>query len=127
MRSFYDRELEDISLQLLRGVEYKGLGGIEFKKDPRDGKYKLIEFNARFGMWDSLGVRCGVDIPFISFSDAIGRQVEDQRQYREDIAWFDLQRDIRAYLIYRSQRKLTFVTMVANFSGGKRLGGICCG
>jgi D-aspartate ligase len=119
VRSFYDKELEDISLQLLRGVKYKGLGGIEFKKDPRDGKYKLIEFNARFGMWDSLGVRCGVDIPFISYSDAIGQQVENQRQYREDIAWFDLQRDIRAYLIYRSQRKLKFVQWLRTFRGEK--------
>jgi D-aspartate ligase len=119
VRSFFDMELEDISLQLLRAVDYKGLGGIEFKKDPRDGKHKLIEFNARFGMWDSLGIRCGVDIPFISYSDAIGRQVENQRQYREDIAWFDLQRDIRAYLIYRSQRKLTFVQWLRTFQGEK--------
>jgi predicted ATP-grasp superfamily ATP-dependent carboligase len=119
VRSFYDQELEEISLQLLHGVAYKGLGGIEFKKDPRDGKYKLIEFNARFGMWDALSVHCGVDIPYISYSDAIGQRVEAQRQYQENIAWFDLQRDIRAFVIYRSQRKLTFVQWLRTFRGEK--------
>ena len=119
VRSFRDRELEEISLQFLRDVRYRGLGGIEFKKDPRDGAYKLIEFNVRFGMWDALGVRCGVDIPYISYCDALGLPVEPQHDYRENIAWIDLQRDIRAFLIYRKKNQLSMAQWLKSLRGEK--------
>ena len=79
-------------------IRYQGLGGIEFKRDARDGRYKLIEFNARYGMWDSLGMRCGVDIPWAAYRDALGEPVEPQRSYRTGVSWVDLQRDARAFL-----------------------------
>lgn len=106
--SVYDPDLEEVSLKLLAGIRYQGLGGVEFKKDPRDGVYKLIEFNARFGMWDSLGMRCGIDIPFIAYSDALGREVEPQFKYRENVRWIDFQRDVRAFIIYHRRKQLSF-------------------
>ena len=111
VRSMRDRDLEEISLQFLRAVNYRGLGGIEFKKDSRDGSYRLIEFNVRFGMWDALSVRCGVDIPYISYCDALGLPVEPQHDYRENIAWIDLQRDVRAFLIYRKKNQISTAAM----------------
>lgn len=106
VRSHKDPALEEVSLRLLRETRYQGLGGIEFKLDPRDGRFKLIEFNARFGMWDALGVRCGVDIPYVAYRDALGFPVEPCRDFREDVAWIDLQRDIRAFLIYRRRGQI---------------------
>lgn len=108
VRSVYDRALEEISLRLLSRIRYQGLGGVEFKLDPRDGQYKLIEFNARFGMWDSLSMRCGIDIPFIAYSDALRREVEPQFTYRENVRWVDFQRDVRAFLIYNRRKQLSF-------------------
>lgn len=108
VRSFRDPALEHVALRLLEGTRYQGLGGIEFKKDPRDGCYKLIEFNARLGMWDFLGARCGIDIPYIAYCDALGEAIAPQRAYREGVFWIDLQRDVRACLIYRRRGKLSF-------------------
>lgn len=119
VRSFRDPELEQVSLQLLNAVGYQGLGGVEFKKDSRDERYKLIEFNVRFGMWDALGVRCGIDIPYLSYRDAIGMPVEPQHDYRTEVAWVDLQRDIRAFLIYRRQRKLGWAGWLQSLRGEK--------
>jgi len=108
VRSIHDPLLEELSLKLLAETHYQGLGGIEFKKDARDGSYKLIEFNARFGMWDSCGARCGVDIPYIAYCDALGNSPEPQHQYREGVYWVDFQRDVRAFLLYRKQGLLSF-------------------
>lgn len=105
--SFRDPALEHMALKLLEGTRYQGLGGIEFKKDPRDGCYKLIEFNVRLGMWDFLGARCGIDIPYIAYCDALGETVAPQRSYRPGVFWIDFQRDLRAFLIYRRQGKLS--------------------
>jgi len=117
VRSYKDPELEDVALRLLRGTVYQGLGGIEFKKDPRDGRFKLIEFNVRFGMWDALGVRCGVDIPRAAYRDALGLPVKPCRDFRENVAWIDLQRDIRAFLIYRRRGLIDLKSWLKSLRG----------
>ncbi len=119
VRSMHHAEMEKIALHLLQNVNYQGLGGMEFKEDPRDGKLKLIEVNVRFGMWDSLGVRCGVDIPYISYCDALEQPAAPQWNYREDVAWFDLQRDIRAFLIYRKKKMITLKEWLYSYRGEK--------
>ena len=119
VRSFYDPELEEISLKLLSNVHYQGLGGIEFKKDPRDGQYKLIEFNARLGMWDSLSARCGIDIPYIAYCDALGWEVEAQTQYREGVLWIDFQRDVRAFILYHRRKQLGIKDWLRSYMGEK--------
>jgi predicted ATP-grasp superfamily ATP-dependent carboligase len=119
VRSFQDPKLEEVSLKLLSGSAYQGLGGIEFKRDSRDGCYKLIEFNARLGMWDSLGMRCGVDIPYIAYCDTLGQPVEPQHKYREGVLWIDFQRDLRAFLIYRKRGQLSLIAWLRSLLGEK--------
>ena len=119
VRSFYDPDLEKISCKLLSYIHYQGLGGIEFKKDLRDEQYKLIEFNARLGLWDSLSIRCGIDIPYIAYCDALEWQVDAQSQYRENVLWIDFQRDVRAFIILNKRKQLSFKTWLKSFSGEK--------
>lgn len=119
VQSIYDPQLEDISRSLLTSIKYQGLGGIEFKKDPRDEQYKMIEFNARLGMWDSLSIRCGIDIPYIAYMDALGEKVEPQTQYRENVFWIDFQRDVRAFLILNRRKQLGLKAWLKSYSGEK--------
>ena len=119
VRSIHDKELEAVSLKLLSETKYQGLGGVEFKQDSRDDRYKLIEFNVRFGMWDSLSIRCGIDIPYIAYCDAQGLPVPAQREYREGVLWVDLQRDVRAFLIYRQRQQLSFGQWLRSLRGEK--------
>jgi predicted ATP-grasp superfamily ATP-dependent carboligase len=119
VRSFRDPDLEHIALELLSKTHYQGLGGIEFKRDARDGHYKLIEFNARFGMWDGLAIRCGIDTPYIAYRDALSLPVSLQRTYREGIIWLDWQRDLRAFWMYRSRGELTLRKWLRSLRGEK--------
>ncbi|RME44911.1 MAG: hypothetical protein D6796_11165 [Caldilineae bacterium] len=119
VRSFYDPALEEVALRLLRSVKYQGLGGLEFKRDARDGQYKLVEFNVRFGMWDGLAVRCGIDTPYIAYCDALGLPVEPQRRYREGVIWIDWQRDVRAFRMYRRRGQLTLRRWLQSLRGEK--------
>jgi predicted ATP-grasp superfamily ATP-dependent carboligase len=120
VQSFRDPELEEITYKLLDCVGYQGLGGIEFKRDARDETYKLIEFNARFGLWDSLGIKCGVDIPHIAYRDALGQPITPQLNYREGVLWVDLQRDFRAFLRYRRRGELSFINWLRSLLGEKQ-------
>jgi D-aspartate ligase len=119
VRSFHDPDLERVTLRLLAGTGYRGLGGVEFKKDARDGRYKLIEFNARFGLWDSLATRCGMDIPYLAYQDALGRTIETRTDYRDGVPWLDSQRDIRAFLIYRRLGRLKTSDWLRSLAGEK--------
>jgi len=119
VETFHDPELLDRVLEILSAVSYQGLGGLEFKQDPRDGQYKLIEFNTRFGMWDGLGVRCGVDLPHISYRDALGLPVESRSEFPDGMLWVDWQRDVRAFIEYRSKGELGFRDWLRSFKGPK--------
>lgn len=107
VRSIVDEEATTVARRMLRGTKYRGLGGIELKMDSRDQRYKLIEFNVRFGMWDGLGAACGVDLAHLAYRDAIGQSVSPKGYHREGVVWVDLQRDLRAFLLYRRRGELT--------------------
>jgi predicted ATP-grasp superfamily ATP-dependent carboligase len=66
------QEAVDAALRLLRAFDYRGISQVEFKRDPRDGRFKLMEINARLWQWHGLAGACGVDIPRIAYADLIG-------------------------------------------------------
>jgi predicted ATP-grasp superfamily ATP-dependent carboligase len=65
-------EVVDAALQLLRSFGYHGLSQVEFKRDARDGRYKLMEINPRLWQWHGLATACGVDLPRIAYADLTG-------------------------------------------------------
>mgnify|MGYP001192701182 FL=1 len=119
VRTIHDPELIDLGISFLQKARYQGHGGIEFKKDPRDGLYKLIEVNTRFGMWDGLSVLCGVDLPYLSYCDATGQPVPPRFEYQDGLIWIDWQRDLRAAWDYRKQHKLTAAAWLRSIRGKK--------
>lgn len=60
-------EIIETSRLLLKKINFKGLVGIEFKYDLRDGKYKLIEINPRSVSNNQLAITAGVDFPNIVY------------------------------------------------------------
>lgn len=119
VHSYYDEYLITNGLKLLQASKYRGLGGIEFKKDPRDEEYKLVEFNTRFGMWDGLGQRCGVDLAQIAYKDAIGIEVEPISTYKEGVIWIDIQRDIRSAIANNQKGNLSIRDWLKSLRGEK--------
>ena len=68
--------LETYSERFLKEIGYYGLVEMEYKLDPRDGQYKLLDFNARSWGYHTLGQRAGVDFPSMLFADQLGEHVE---------------------------------------------------
>lgn len=60
---------------LLRTSGFDGITQIEFKRDPRDGSFRLIEINLRSWQWHSLARRCGVDLVGLCYRSACGEPV----------------------------------------------------
>ena len=117
VESMTDPALTDVTLRLLRAVGYRGLGGVEFKRDPRDGVYKLIEFNVRFGLWDALGARCGVNLALMAYRDALGLPVEPCLTHRTGVKWVSVERDLSAFKLYRRERGMTTLAWLRTLLG----------
>jgi D-aspartate ligase len=66
-------ELVEDSLRLLASCDFTGISQVEFKRDPRDGSFKLMEINPRLWMWHSLSAACGVNLAHIAYLDLTGR------------------------------------------------------
>lgn len=71
--------LEELSERFLRAIDYYGLVEVEFKLDPRDSQYKLLDVNARTWGYHSLGARAGVDFSHMLYLDQMGLPVPASR------------------------------------------------
>ncbi|MCX6373784.1 MAG: hypothetical protein NTX16_12065, partial [Actinobacteria bacterium] len=70
----------EAGLRLLHELGFWGVSQVEFKRDPRDGRYCLMEVNARHWLWHSLSTVCGVDLSYAAYADVIGRPFSAPRQ-----------------------------------------------
>jgi D-aspartate ligase len=73
--SVWVQEVVDAGLRLLRELRFHGISQVEFKRDPRDGRFKLMEVNPRLWQWHGLAAACGVDLPLIAYRDLAGEDV----------------------------------------------------
>jgi len=80
-------EVVDAGLELLRNLGCNGLSQVEFKRDPRDGRFKLMEINPRLWQWHSLAMASGVDLPLIAYRDLTGERVEPVRMNGRRRKW----------------------------------------
>jgi D-aspartate ligase len=89
--------LEELSERFLRAINYYGLVEVEYKLDPRDSRFKLLDVNARTWGYHSLGVSAGVDFSYMLYADQLGMLVAECRG-RPDVGWMRTTTDIPAAL-----------------------------
>ena len=85
--------VEELTLKFLRAINYYGLAEVEYKLDPRDGKYKLLDVNARTWGFHALGSPAGVDFSYLLYADQIGDPVKKSRG-RAGVGWIRMVTDI---------------------------------
>ncbi len=108
MRTCSSEELLPLCEKLLNGSGYHGPAGIEFKKDERDGRFKIIEINTRFGLWDIMGLKSGIDLYDIAFKDLIDQEyITVTPDERKTHYWLSLSRDIPVFNLYRKEGLIT--------------------
>lgn len=78
-------ELVELSLRLLRHLNWRGIAMVEWKVHPTDGKPRVLEINPRF--WGSLelAVRSGLDFPALYARAATGETVTPVDGYQTGV------------------------------------------
>lgn len=103
-----------------REAGLRGLGNVEFKRDERDGRLKLIECNPRITAASELVRRSRVDLAEIVYAGALGRHAP-QGPIRYGLhQWVPLQ-DLRALGDYRREGTLTVPQWLGSLRGRQSL------
>jgi predicted ATP-grasp superfamily ATP-dependent carboligase len=123
MRSVAAREAGpavDAIEALLTGLGYRGVYSAEFKKDPRDGAFRLLEVNARPWWYVDFAARCGVDVVWMAYRDALGEAVPDTFDYEVGRTLAFPHYDVSACLEAAKAGETSFGACLASWAGSDR-------
>jgi len=115
-----DPEIMDLSLRLLNTLNYRGIVGVEFKRDSRDEKPKLIEINARAVRTTATAIAAGVDLPWIAYQDMTSTtKPTPVFQYTIPMRWIHMPSEVQAGWELMRKGELSFSSWISNFRGPK--------
>jgi D-aspartate ligase len=69
-------EIIKLGSRLIKEFRYYGLSNTEFKKDERDGTFRLMEINARSGKSIYYTTKSGLNLPYFAYQEATGTKPE---------------------------------------------------
>jgi predicted ATP-grasp superfamily ATP-dependent carboligase len=90
------QDFEKVLLQYLQTIGYRGLFGAEFKRDPRDGQFKLLEINARSMAGNYLNIAIDVTNILLAYHDALRDPVQPITTYAIGVYLIDVLTDLHA-------------------------------
>jgi len=90
-------DVERAGRRVLEELGLTGLAEVEFKRDPRDDSYRLLDINLRVWGWHTVARCAGLDFPYLAWRMAIGRPV-DEVHAPAGLRWLRLTTDVAAGL-----------------------------
>jgi predicted ATP-grasp superfamily ATP-dependent carboligase len=84
----------ELGRKFLHAVNFYGYSCTEFKCDPRDGIYKLMEVNGRHNLSALLAVNCGINFPWLHYRHLVEGIVPEEIRFQDNLYWIDVERDL---------------------------------
>ncbi len=111
--------VESTSIKFLKDIGYKGPVDIDFRFDPRDGLYKILDINPRIGATFRLFVgRGGLDVVRTMYFDRTGQKVPSDI-LPDGRKWIVEDRDFSSSYISYREHTLTFKEWLESLRGVK--------
>ena len=101
-------EVLALGREVFERTGYRGVGSIEFKRDQRDGRLRLIEVNARYWQQVALPTACGLNFPATHYLEATGQAPGAVTEFTSGVKWLDLTADLASCLEYQREGTLTW-------------------
>ncbi|HEV7799933.1 MAG TPA: hypothetical protein VGP15_02545, partial [Burkholderiales bacterium] len=111
-----DRSLSDLGRYVAARLPLKGVFKMDFKRDPRDGRWYLLEINARFNLWHYLGAHNGVNLMRAAYDFLVDGAQWERETYSTARRWLSLGIDFRSYRRLASEGKLSFAGWLASIA-----------
>ena len=78
-------ELQQLGRRLTQALELTGYATTEFKLDPRDKKFKLMEINPRPAMVQRMFRAAGINFAHLTYLDCTGQALQSSYRYDPDV------------------------------------------
>jgi len=107
------------TVDILHAAGHRGLGFAEFKRDRRDGRFKLTEVTAgRTWFPHGLVTRSGINLPLIMYRDLLGLAVDVPTSYVQGMKWIHEERDLKTvFLYFIPEGELTLWSWLRSYRG----------
>jgi D-aspartate ligase len=114
-------EARDLARRLLGALDYRGIAAAEFKRDPRDGRLKAIEINARPSLWFALATGAGQRLTLAAYPDLAGTgQSLPETAQTDGVVWRYALKDMYSTLFYRLRPGFVLPAPDITVAGGVR-------
>jgi D-aspartate ligase len=113
-------EVVELGLRFLREAGMRGLAHVEFKRDARDGRFKLIECNPRFNLSIGLLTACGLDLPLFAYRRLVGEPAPQLEVRRPGLHLWHPVPDLRAARQLRAEGELTWPAWLGSLAHRQR-------
>lgn len=90
----FDPHVLELGQRLLASVGYTGFAHVEFARDPRDGRFKVLEVNTRTPVWGGIAMSRSFDISHVAYDDLCGIRTAPLGTFRREVAWIYLAKDL---------------------------------
>lgn len=107
--------LKRIALPYLRKIGYSGLFEAEFKRDSRDGSFKLIEINGRSWWQNHFPTVCGINLVMKAYLDAIGAAIKYEEEYETGVKWVFPFNDLLSSIYMFRRGHITFGDWLSSY------------
>jgi D-aspartate ligase len=111
-----DAELDALGREIAARLPLRGPFKMDFKQDPRDGRWLLLEINARFNLWHYLGARNGLNLVEVAYDYLLERARPAAPRAASAYRWLSLELDWRAFRALRARGELTFRRWIASIA-----------
>lgn len=102
-------EVSDMTIRFMREIGYKGILDIGYRKDPRDGQYKVLDINPRVGQAFRIFVdEHGMDVVRAMYLSLTNQPLEHEVVPREGRRWIIEDMDAISALDNRREGLLTY-------------------
>ncbi len=110
-------ETAKMGRQFFQGIGYKGMGHIEFKRDPRDGKLKIIECNPRMSAAQAIVTKSGLDMAFCIYDYLVNGKITQTSDYRTGVRRWWVMLDIMSFLELHRLGEITLLQWIKTIKG----------
>lgn len=109
----------DALSRLLTGIGYRGVFSAEFKRDARDGVFRILEVNARAWWYVGFAADCGVDVSLLAYRDAVGLELTVDESYSTGVRCVLLPQDLRAFRALRKSGRISWQSWLRSWLGAR--------
>ena len=108
-------EVKEMAERLITGLGWHGLAQVEFKYNPRDATYRLMEVNPKFWGTLAISVAAGVDFPYMAYQMAKGDNVKPVIGFKENCVYRWVLPNELLHVVQSDNRKEAFKQYIKDF------------